>query len=46
VLAAQRAADQALDALLVSQALLVEDYVALAKSLGSGWQIVDARAER
>jgi len=46
VLTAQRAADQALDALLVSQALLVEDYVALAKSLGSGWQTVDARAER
>jgi outer membrane protein, multidrug efflux system len=42
VLNAQRAADQALDALLASQALLVEDYVALAKSLGGGWQIADA----
>ncbi|MGO9803592.1 MAG: efflux transporter outer membrane subunit [Steroidobacteraceae bacterium] len=45
-LTAQRAADQALDALLVSQALLVEDYVALAKSLGSGWQVADASAVR
>jgi outer membrane protein, multidrug efflux system len=43
---AQRAADQALDALLVSRALLVEDYVALAKSLGSGWQVADASAAR
>jgi outer membrane protein, multidrug efflux system len=46
VLAAQRAADQALDALLVSQALLVQDYVALAKSLGGGWQIADAPGAR
>ncbi|HXY95404.1 MAG TPA: efflux transporter outer membrane subunit [Steroidobacteraceae bacterium] len=46
VLTAQRAADQARDALLVSQALLVEDYVALAKSLGGGWQVADARGAR
>lgn len=46
VLTAQRAADQALDALLVSQALLVQDYVALAKSLGGGWQGADARGGR
>jgi outer membrane protein, multidrug efflux system len=43
---AQRAADQALDALLVSRALLVADYVALAKSLGSGWQVADAQGTR
>ena len=46
VLTAQRAADQARDALLVSQALLVQDYVALAKSLGGGWQVADSRAAR
>lgn len=45
-LAAQRAADQALDALLVSQALLVQDYVALAKSLGGGWQGADTQGAR
>lgn len=46
VLAAQRAADQARDQLLVSQALLVQDYVALSKSLGSGWQVADAKVSR
>ncbi|HXZ60487.1 MAG TPA: efflux transporter outer membrane subunit [Steroidobacteraceae bacterium] len=46
VLTAQRAADQARDQLLVSQALLVQDYVALAKSLGSGWQVADAQGAR
>ncbi len=45
-LTAQRAADQAVDALLVSQALVVQDYVALAKSLGGGWQGADARGGR
>jgi len=30
----------------VSEALLVEDYVALAKSLGSGWQVAQAQAPR
>jgi outer membrane protein, multidrug efflux system len=46
VLAAERAADQARDQLLASQALLVEDYVALSKSLGSGWQVADAGTGR
>jgi NodT family efflux transporter outer membrane factor (OMF) lipoprotein len=46
VLAAQRAADQARDQLLVSQALLLEDYVALSKSLGSGWQVADAKGHQ
>ena len=45
-LAAQRAADTALDALLVSEALVVEDYVALVKALGGGWQVVQAQAPR
>ena len=45
-LTARRAADAALDELLVSQALLVEDYVALSKALGAGWQVADAQAPR
>ena len=41
-LTARRAADQARDAWLSGQALLIEDYVALEKSLGGGWQVADA----
>lgn len=38
VLAAERAANQAMDQQVASQAQLTRDYVALGKALGGGWQ--------